>query len=156
MKNINKIFRTPTKNNKSGFTLVELVVVIAILAIIAAIAIPTIGYTMRSAKVSATTSAANVIEESIKSAQAAEVSENTHMYANALTGITVKDVIEVNAIADAFEPVEMAGVTYYPVWCEGGAFFVDLATHQSIDGVDVSEPYHQLSADDETDVMELK
>lgn len=41
------------KNNKKGFTLIELIVVIAILAILAAIAIPRLGNFTSTAKVSA-------------------------------------------------------------------------------------------------------
>lgn len=59
------------KNNKKGFTLVELVVVIAILAILAAIAIPVVSSTITSSQRSSAKSNAQTIETAIKEADAA-------------------------------------------------------------------------------------
>lgn len=58
------------KNNKKGFTLVELVIVVAVMAILVAVAIPTVGAVTKSAKVSVYNSNAKTIESMIKLAEA--------------------------------------------------------------------------------------
>ena len=58
------------KNNKKGFTLVELVIVVAVMAILVAVAIPTIGSISDSAKKSVTDTNARTIESVIKLAEA--------------------------------------------------------------------------------------
>ena len=57
------------KNNKKGFTLVELVIVVAVMAILVAVAIPTIGSIRGSAKTSVEKSNAQTIESIIKLAE---------------------------------------------------------------------------------------
>ncbi|MBR4866608.1 MAG: type II secretion system protein [Clostridia bacterium] len=54
------------KNNKKGFTLVELVIVVAVMAILVAVAIPTIGSIRSSAQSSVDNSNAQTVESIIK------------------------------------------------------------------------------------------
>lgn len=58
------------KNNKKGFTLVELVIVVAVMAILVAVAIPTIGNVTNRAKDSVAKSNAQTIESMVKLAEA--------------------------------------------------------------------------------------
>lgn len=57
------------KNNKKGFTLVELVIVVAVMAVLVAVAIPTIGSIKNSATDSVNKSNAKTIESIIKLAE---------------------------------------------------------------------------------------
>ena len=54
------------KNNKKGFTLVELVIVVAVMAILVAVAIPTVASITSSAQTSTDKSNARTIESMIK------------------------------------------------------------------------------------------
>lgn len=63
------------KNNKKGFTLVELVIVVAVMAILVAVAIPTIGSISGTAKEAVQDTNARSIESIIKLAEA-EASKN--------------------------------------------------------------------------------
>ena len=54
------------KNNKKGFTLVELVIVVAVMAILVAVAIPTVASITEAAKSSVNESNARTIESVIK------------------------------------------------------------------------------------------
>lgn len=68
------------KNNKKGFTLVELVIVVAVMAILVAVAIPTVKSVVSSADDAVKKSNANTIESMIKLYMAeneATVSEDT-------------------------------------------------------------------------------
>lgn len=58
------------KNNKKGFTLVELVIVVAVMAVLVAVAIPTIGSIKSSAETAVDESNARTIESVIKLAEA--------------------------------------------------------------------------------------
>lgn len=58
------------KNNKKGFTLVELVIVVAVMAVLVAVAIPTVSSIINSAETSVAQSNAKTIESMIKLAQA--------------------------------------------------------------------------------------
>ena len=58
------------KNNKKGFTLVELVIVVAVMAILVAIAIPTVGSITAKAKTAVYQSNCNTIQSMIKLAEA--------------------------------------------------------------------------------------
>ena len=58
------------KNNKKGFTLVELVIVVAVMAVLVAVAIPTVSSIVNSAKDSTNDSNARTIESMIKLAEA--------------------------------------------------------------------------------------
>ena len=58
------------KNNKKGFTLVELVIVVAVMAILVAVAIPTISSISASAQSSVNDTNARTIESMIKLAEA--------------------------------------------------------------------------------------
>ena len=58
------------KNNKKGFTLVELVIVVAVMAVLVAVAIPTVGSIVDTAEEAVADSNARTIESVIKLAQA--------------------------------------------------------------------------------------
>lgn len=58
------------KNNKKGFTLVELVIVVAVMAVLVAVAIPTVSSITKSAKDAVAESNARTIESVIKLAEA--------------------------------------------------------------------------------------
>ena len=58
------------KNNKKGFTLVELVIVVAVMAVLVAVAIPTVGSIKGAAEEAVADSNARVIESVIKLAEA--------------------------------------------------------------------------------------
>ena len=58
------------KNNKKGFTLVELVIVVAVMAVLVAVAIPTVSSITKSAQDSVDASNARTIESMIKLARA--------------------------------------------------------------------------------------
>ena len=64
------------KNNKKGFTLVELVIVVAVMAVLVAVAIPTIGSITQSAQKAVDESNARTIQSVIKLAEA-EASKNS-------------------------------------------------------------------------------
>lgn len=102
------------KNNKKGFTLVELVVVIAILAVIAAIAIPVVSTIIDSSNRSKGASNAQTIELAIKEAQSQIASNDVSNGYDATT--TIANVATAKAIQSAFEPITVGGVQYTPVW----------------------------------------
>lgn len=58
------------KNNKKGFTLVELVIVVAVMAVLVAVAIPTVSSITKSAQDAVAESNARTIESVIKLAEA--------------------------------------------------------------------------------------
>ena len=58
------------KNNKKGFTLVELVIVVAVMAVLVAVAVPTVSSITTSAKNSVNNTNARTIESTIKLAEA--------------------------------------------------------------------------------------
>ena len=58
------------KNNKKGFTLVELVIVVAVMAVLVAVAIPTVQSITGTAKTAVQDSNARTIESMIKLAEA--------------------------------------------------------------------------------------
>lgn len=76
------------KNNKKGFTLVELVIVVAVMAVLVAVAIPTIGSIKGTAEDNVKKSNAQTIESMIKLAEA-DGSDDVEAYLNsAALGIT--------------------------------------------------------------------
>lgn len=115
------------KNNKKGFTLVELVVVIAILAILAAIAIPVVSNTINSSKVSGAASDAQTIELALKEANAQIEAGDTSVYSNgaettvedvfAEKGLSVESYIEAGGNKPKAEVV-VNGKTYKLSWCK--------------------------------------
>lgn len=102
------------KNNKKGFTLVELVVVIAILAVIAAIAIPVVSTIIDSSNRSKGASNAQTIELAIKEAQAQIASNDVSNGYSDTT--TIANVADAKAIQSAFDSITVNGVEYKPVW----------------------------------------
>ncbi|MEE1219623.1 MAG: prepilin-type N-terminal cleavage/methylation domain-containing protein [Ruminococcus sp.] len=110
---------TQVKNNKKGFTLVELVVVIAILAILAAIAIPVVTSVINSASKSTAASNASTIELAIKEAKADIVARNTETFGDTVftpADMTIAVVAEKKAIMDAFTTKNYNNVDYTPFW----------------------------------------
>lgn len=89
------------KNNKKGFTLVELVIVVAVMAILVAVAIPTIGSIRSSAQSSVDKSNAQTIESIIKLEEADQTSD---------AGLTADNVEA--ALAEAKLGIA-AGKTFY-------------------------------------------
>lgn len=77
------------KNNKKGFTLVELVIVVAVMAILVAVAIPVVGNITSSAQDSVNKSNAQTIESVIKLAEA-KVSNGED--STATTTLSVSDI----------------------------------------------------------------
>jgi len=78
------------KNNKKGFTLVELVIVVAVMAVLVAVAIPTVGAITERAKAAVNDSNARTIESIIKLAEAeANNTTNTNAGATGTTSNTV-------------------------------------------------------------------
>ena len=110
---------TQVKNNKKGFTLVELVVVIAILAILAAIAIPVVTSVINSASKSTAASNASTIELAIKEAKADIVARNTETFGDTVftpADMTIAVVAEKKAIADAFTTKNYNNLDFNPYW----------------------------------------
>lgn len=91
------------KNNKKGFTLVELVIVVAVMAILVAVAIPTVASITNSAQDSVDGSNARTIESIIKLREA-ELS-------NSGTALTISEVED--AIEDAKLGIDAGKVYYY-------------------------------------------
>ena len=80
------------KNNKKGFTLVELVIVVAVMAILVAVAIPTVSYVTSKASDTVTKSNCQTIESLVKLAEAeAKVDDKT---AKLSTSIVAKAMID--------------------------------------------------------------
>ncbi len=75
------------KNNKKGFTLVELVIVVAVMAILVAVAIPTVGTITTQATNATRQSNANTIESMIKLYEAKNIQDGRK------TGISLDECI---------------------------------------------------------------
>lgn len=67
------------KNNKKGFTLVELVIVVAVMAVLVAVAIPTVGSIVGTAEEATAESNARTIESIIKLAEANDKDGDTDL-----------------------------------------------------------------------------
>ncbi|MBW7571554.1 prepilin-type N-terminal cleavage/methylation domain-containing protein [Caproiciproducens faecalis] len=89
--------KTLRKNNKKGFTLVELVIVIAILAILAAIAIPTVSNVISTANTNVDKANAQTVELALKSAQAEATAKTWDVDADT---VTVKAALEQEGIPE--------------------------------------------------------
>lgn len=74
-------FSQMKKNNKKGFTLVELVIVVAVMAVLVAVAIPTISSVLGTAKEAVAESNARTIESVIKLAEAGQANAGQPMSA---------------------------------------------------------------------------
>lgn len=84
------------KNNKKGFTLVELVIVVAVMAVLVAVAIPTVGSIKKSAEDAVRDSNARTIESVIK---LAEANASAAAAADGVATLDVEDVAQ--AVYDA-------------------------------------------------------
>jgi len=80
------------KNNKKGFTLVELVIVVAVMAVLVAVAIPTVSSITNSAKNAVDDSNARTIESVLKLAEANAV--RTTDGAVTLTGAEMETALD--------------------------------------------------------------
>ncbi len=110
------------RQNKKGFTLVELVIVIAILAILAAIAIPVIRSTVRSAKLSAMESDCSTINMLVKEAINTSKVElkATKWNGRNIYQATINDVCQENQVPlgpDVFRR-NISGDVYEMVWTD--------------------------------------
>ena len=83
------------KNNKKGFTLVELVIVVAVMAVLVAVAIPTIGSIKGSADSAVLQTNCRTMESIIKLAEA-EINKGTDG-----ANVAIEDDDVVDAINDA-------------------------------------------------------
>ena len=95
------------KNNKKGFTLVELVIVIAVMAALVAVAIPTVGAITGSANTAVENSNARTIESMIKLAEA-----NASKDGDSVAKLTA-DAID-KALTDAKLGIEEGTYVYSP------------------------------------------
>ncbi len=93
------------KNNKKGFTLVELVIVVAVMAVLVAVAIPVVSSITSSAETAVDKSNARTIESILKLAQAEAAKSGDG--AGTLSTTTVE-----SALADAKLGIE-TGTFYY-------------------------------------------
>lgn len=83
------------KNNKKGFTLVELVIVVAVMAILVAVAIPTIGSITKTAKDTVYDTNCKTIESMLKLAEADKAKTGT------ATNLTLSESEVRKALVDA-------------------------------------------------------
>ena len=95
------------KNNKKGFTLVELVIVVAVMAVLVAVAIPTVSSITGSAKEAVYDSNCRTIESMLK-LEEAELSKDTDGTVT-LTAAQVETALE-----DAKLGIESATFSYNP------------------------------------------
>ena len=117
------------KNNKKGFTLVELVIVVAVMAVLVAVAIPTVSSITGSAREAVYDSNCRTIESMLK-LEEAELSKDTDGTVT-LTAAQVKTALE-----DAKLGIESATFSYNPttgmVAASGGSITITFAA----DGTD--------------------
>ena len=109
------------KNNKKGFTLVELVIVVAVMAVLVAVAIPTVSSITGSAKKAVYDSNCRTIESMLKLKEA-ELAKDTD-------GTVTLDADDVqDALDEAKLGIEDAEFTYDPetgmVTAEGGTITI--------------------------------
>lgn len=109
--------------NKSGFTLIELVVVIALLAILAVIAIPVVSHTINGAVISGAQTDAKTLESTLSLAKAAVDTGDDSIYGGLVnrSTFTVGDVIEYHNMESICEPRVYNGRQFVLVWnCSDG------------------------------------
>jgi len=78
------------KNNKKGFTLVELVIVVAVMAVLVAVAIPTVGSIVNSAEDATYKSNCRTIESMLKLYQAEQANESDNNIDGTMTVVTLE------------------------------------------------------------------
>lgn len=89
------------KNNKKGFTLVELVIVVAVMAVLVAVAIPTVGSITGKAKTAVADSNARTIESVLKLAEAELANDATAAEGEVMAVGTLTQEVAAKALADA-------------------------------------------------------
>lgn len=99
------------KNNKKGFTLVELVIVVAVMAVLVAVAIPTIGSVLGTAKDAVAESNARTIESVIKLAEANVATGETSLSPDDIAKAIYEAKLGIVPKADV-ESGESDGATY--------------------------------------------
>ena len=95
------------KNNKKGFTLVELVIVVAVMAVLVAVAIPTVQSITGTAKTAVADSNARTIESMIKLAEA-QASKDS----DTIVALTADQIDK--ALTDAKLGIETGTFAYNP------------------------------------------
>lgn len=117
------------KNNKKGFTLVELVIVVAVMAVLVAVAIPTVSSITGSAREAVYDSNCRTIESMLK-LEEAELSKDTDGTVT-LTAAQVKTALE-----DAKLGIESATFSYNPttgmVAASGGSITITFAADGTV------------------------
>lgn len=104
--------------DKSGFTLVELVVVIAVLAVLGAIAIPVVSHTINGAVMSGAQSDAKTLESALSLAKAAVDTDDDSIYGSLVerSSFTVGDVVKHQNMESICEPRVYNGRQFVFVW----------------------------------------
>lgn len=115
--------RDKSLRDKSGFTLIELVVVIAILAVLATIAIPVVSHTINGAVMSGAQADANTLESTLSLAKAAVDTDDDSIYGSLVnrSTFTVGDVVKHQNMENICEPRVYNGRQFVFVWnCSNG------------------------------------
>ena len=127
------------KNNKKGFTLVELVIVVAVMAILVAVAIPTVSSITQSADKAVDASNARTIESIIKLEEAKQSNSN-----NSSTGLSTTQID--------------AALTAAKLGIETGTFEYDATTGAVKEGAAATgkiEIVFNISATDSNDIVKV-
>lgn len=106
-------------NNKSGFTLVELVVVIAILVALTAVAIPVVSHTVNGAVLSAANTDSQTLEYHLRLAKADVDTKNEDTYGILVSDpntFKVGDVVRFQSFESICKPRAYNERTIVPVW----------------------------------------
>ena len=99
------------KNNKKGFTLVELVIVVAVMAVLVAVAIPTVKSVVGTAKTATYETNCRTLESVIKLADA-EASNKDETF-GATEVIAAVNKAKLGIVAPTGEGADLTTVTFY-------------------------------------------